>query len=81
MGYEIQLKGASDVERVEDADAYAQEGALTTFFRSRDGRAALDCWAKRLASYRTADITRIRWSADAGRQGGPTPTTVELKAV
>jgi hypothetical protein len=81
MSYEIQLKGASEVERVEDADAYVQEGALTTFFRSRDGRASLDCWAKRLASYRTADITRIRWSVDAGRQGGPTSLATELRAV
>jgi hypothetical protein len=47
------------------ADAYAQEGVLTTFFRARDGRQVLDSWAKRLDSYRTADITRIRWLADA----------------
>jgi hypothetical protein len=63
MAYEIELKGKA-VEMVEDADAYAQEGVLSTFFRSRDGRAVLDCWAKRLASYRTADITRIRWLAN-----------------
>ncbi len=40
----------------------------TTFFQSRDGRAALDSWSKRLASYRTADITRIRWLADGDDQ-------------
>jgi hypothetical protein len=59
VGYEV-LIGES-VELVADADAYAQEGALTTFFRGRGGRAVLDSWARRLASYRTADIVRIRW--------------------
>jgi hypothetical protein len=63
VGYEIRLKG-EEVELVEDADTYAQEGPLTTFFRRREGAATVDSWAKRLASYRTADITRIRWFAD-----------------
>ena len=63
MAYEIELKSAG-VEIVEYADAYAQDGVLTTFFQSRDGRAVLDSWAKRLASYRTADITRIRWQVE-----------------
>jgi hypothetical protein len=60
MAYEIQLKGA-EAELV-DADGYVQEGVLTTFFQRRDGRAVLDSWAKRIASYRTADIIRIRWA-------------------
>jgi hypothetical protein len=63
MGYEVQLK-TEEIELVEHADTYAQEGPLTTFFRRRDGAALLDSWATRLASYRTADITRIRWFAD-----------------
>ena len=55
-----------------DADGYMQEGVLTTFFQRRDGRAVLDSWAKRIASYRTADIIRIRWSAPVeGRAAGP----------
>jgi hypothetical protein len=29
---------------------------LTTFFEGRDGRTVLDAWARRLASFRTADI-------------------------
>jgi hypothetical protein len=37
MAYETELKGGA-VEVAEDAGAYAQEGVLTTFFRSRDGR-------------------------------------------
>jgi hypothetical protein len=63
------LRG-EDVELVEDADTYAQEGPLTTFFRRREGAATLDSWAKRLASYRTADITRIRWFADSDKATG-----------
>jgi hypothetical protein len=63
VGYEIRLKG-EELELVEDADTYTQEGPLTTFFRRREGTAALDSWATRVASYRTADITRIRWLAN-----------------
>ncbi|MGF1596720.1 MAG: hypothetical protein ACFCVK_07275 [Acidimicrobiales bacterium] len=45
---------------VEGADAYQQEGPLTTFFAFRDNGHVIDSWATRLASYRTADITAIR---------------------
>ncbi len=61
MAYEIELQGGS--AEVIDADGYTQEGVLTTFFQGRDGRALLDSWAKRIASYRTTDIVRIRWTA------------------
>ena len=64
MGYEVKLKGDM-VELVDGADGYVQEGPLTTFFQGRDGRVVLDCWARRLASYRTADIVCVHWvSAD-----------------
>ena len=64
MGYEVKLKGDM-VELVDGADGYVQEGPLTTFFQGRDGRVVLDCWACRLASYRTADIVCVHWvSAD-----------------
>ena len=80
MAYEIQLK-SSDAEVV-DADGYTQEGVLTTFFQGRDGRGVLDCWAKRIASYRTADIIRIRWtaSADDRRTELDDPMITQLKA-
>ena len=52
MSYEVVLKG-NLVEVVEGADAYVAEGPLTTFFQGRDGRAVLDSWARRLASFRT----------------------------
>ena len=68
MGYEVTLQSGG-VEVVEGADAYTQEGALTTFFAGRDGRSVLDSWARRLASFRTADIVSVRWVPE-GRQWG-----------
>jgi uncharacterized protein YllA (UPF0747 family) len=64
MSYEVTLK-ANSVEVVEGADAYVQEGPLTTFFQGREGRTVLDAWARRLASFRTADIVAVRWVASA----------------
>jgi hypothetical protein len=80
MAYEIRLKG-SEAEVV-DADGYVQEGVLTTFFQGREGRAVLDSWAKRIASYRTADIIRIRWSAPPQdrRNELAAPIMTQLKA-
>jgi hypothetical protein len=66
MGYEVTLKGG-EVEVVGGADAYMLEGPLTTFFAGRDGRAVLDSWARRLASFRTADIVRVRWVPAEGQ--------------
>ncbi len=59
MRYDITLLDqTSDV--VFDADGYAQEGPLTTFFRAEPGRPArLDPWATRLLSIRTERIARI----------------------
>ena len=60
MAYEIELKGGAH-DLIEHAHSYQQEGPLTTFFQTRHGRAVIDCWARRVASYRTADIIRIRY--------------------
>lgn len=46
------------------ADAYDQEGPMTTFFELGEGRDVVDCWAQRVASIRTADIALIRRRAD-----------------
>jgi hypothetical protein len=54
------LLANDDTERIDDADAYQQEGPLTTFFRTSPGRNVVDCWSTRLASFRTADIRRIK---------------------
>ena len=58
-GYEVTISDGS-VERVSGADTYQQEGPLTTFFRTDAGRRVIDCWSTRLASFRTAEIARIR---------------------
>jgi len=50
---------------VEDADAYQQEGPLTTFFAFTNERAVIDSWSVRLASYRTSEISAIRRSVGA----------------
>ena len=80
MTYQVQL-GCGAIESVEGADGYIQEGPLTTFFAGHDGRPILDSWARRLASYRTADLTRIRWLGDATHGVTPRPPlTMTLKA-
>ena len=57
--FEVILRDRS-VERVEGADAYQQEGPMTTFFRKGDGRDVIDSWSTRVASYRTADLLVVR---------------------
>ncbi len=46
-------------ERVVGADAYQQEQSMTTFFRT-EGRQTVDCWAVRMASFRTDNILAVR---------------------
>jgi hypothetical protein len=59
MAYLVEL--VNEVSEVIDgADAYQQEGPLTTFFRTAPGRAVVDCWSTRLASFRTVDVRVIR---------------------
>jgi len=65
MSYEISLK-TDRVEGVDGADAYVQEGPLTTFFQGQDGRYVLGSWTRRLASFRTADIVSVRWVPGTG---------------
>lgn len=65
--YRITLKDRS-VEVVEEADAYQQEGQMTTFFRTGSGRRVVDTWAVRLASFRTSEILAVRrQEAEDGR--------------
>jgi hypothetical protein len=63
---------------VEDADAYQQEGPMTTFFSLRDDRHVIDSWSVRLASYRTADISAIRRSSTAMAPPGHIETDAHL---
>jgi hypothetical protein len=57
--FEVTLRDRS-VETVDGADAYQQEGPMTTFFRRGDGRGVIDSWSTRVASFRTADLLAVR---------------------
>jgi hypothetical protein len=57
--FELILRDGA-VQTVEGADAYQQEGPMTTFFRRGDGRDVIDSWSTRMASYRTADLMVVR---------------------
>jgi hypothetical protein len=51
-----------EVVEIPRADAYVQEGPLTTFFQffhSVRSRAFIDSWAERVAGCKTTDIRRI----------------------
>jgi hypothetical protein len=68
--YEITLKDRT-VEVIDGADAYQQEGQMTTFFALSGERLVVDCWSTRLASFRTSEIliVRRRVTADATTPG------------
>ena len=70
--YRITLKDRT-TEHIDDADAYQQEGQMTTFFRTGSGRQVVDTWSTRLASFRTSEILAIR-------RVEPTATTVGAPA-
>jgi hypothetical protein len=57
--FEVMLRDRS-VVTVDGADAYQQEGPMTTFFRRVNGREVIDSWSTRVASLRTADLLAIR---------------------
>lgn len=59
--FEVTLRDRT-VETVGEADAYQQEGPMTTFFLTGDGRSTVDSWSTRVASVRTADVLLIRRS-------------------
>ena len=68
--YEVTLRDRT-VECVEGADAYQQEGPMTTFFCT-EGRSTVDSWSTRVASVRTADVLLIRRSAAGAAADGLT---------
>ena len=57
--YRITLKDHT-TEDIGGADAYQQEGQMTTFFQHGSGRQVVDTWSTRLASFRTTEILAIR---------------------
>lgn len=69
--YRITLKDRT-TERIDGADAYQQEGQMTTFFRLGEGRRVVDTWSLRLASFRTSEILAIRREEpEVGAASGP----------
>lgn len=54
------------VEHIDGADAYQQEGQMTTFFATR--REVIDSWSTRLASFRTSEILSVRRLEEVRRQ-------------
>ncbi len=57
--YLVTLKDRS-TEAIDDADAYQQEGQMTTFFQTGSGRNVVDTWSTRVASFRTSEVMAIR---------------------
>jgi hypothetical protein len=57
--YDVTLKDRT-IEVIDGADAYQQEGQMTTFFAVAEDRRVVDCWSSRLASFRTSEILSIR---------------------
>jgi hypothetical protein len=57
--FEVMMQDRS-LELVDGADAYQQEGPMTTFFRRGEGRDVIDSWSTRVASFRTADLLVVR---------------------
>lgn len=57
--FEVTLRDRTR-ELIDGADAYRQEGQMTTFFRHAAGREVVDCWSTRIASFRTSEILIIR---------------------
>ncbi len=55
-------------EAVPGADAYQQEGPMTTFFALADNRQVIDSWSTRLASFRTSDIVMVRRAVSVDQQ-------------
>ena len=67
--YRITLKDQT-TEDIDDADAYQQEGQMTTFFRTGSGRNVVDTWSTRMASFRTSEILAIRRVESAASGAG-----------
>ena len=71
--YTVTLKDRS-TERIDQVDAYQQEGQMTTFFRLGPGRRIVDTWSLRVASFRTSEVVAVR--RDEGPAPGGEPSAV-----
>ena len=59
MGFEVRFEDDTTTQVI-DADAYEQEGPLTTFFDRNGGGGLTSAFALRVASFRTNRIVEIR---------------------
>ncbi len=60
-----------DTPIVIDCDAYAQESTMLTFFQYGSNCTTIDSWSRRVASFRTADVTSVIRAEDAYRNEVP----------
>lgn len=67
-------------QAVAGADAYLQEGQMTTFFRTAGVRTVVDSWSTRLFSVRTSEILMVRREDDGDIAADPTPMTARSLA-
>lgn len=63
MAFQITLRDHS-TELVGEADTYAHEKTMTTFYRTNNARRAIDCWSVPVASVRTDEILMIKAADD-----------------
>jgi len=79
--FEVSLRDRT-VDVIDGADAYQQEGPMTTFFRCGEGREAIDSWSVRIASLRTSDIVAIhrREQGHHAREDVTVPRQLSLSA-
>jgi hypothetical protein len=75
--YQVTLKDRT-MERIEGADAYQQEGQMTTFFCTASGRNVVDTWSTRIASFRTSEVVIIRRLDPVAAELGQMTTTTLL---
>lgn len=64
MAFQITLRDRT-VEIVDEADTFAHDKSMTTFYRTGNARRSIDCWSVPVASVRTDEILLIREVADA----------------
>ena len=57
--FQLTLKDRT-TEVFDGADAYQQEGQMTTFFRTGSERTVVDTWSVRVASFRTSELIAVR---------------------
>ncbi|MFZ4585091.1 MAG: hypothetical protein ACOYNI_07655 [Acidimicrobiia bacterium] len=73
MTFEVRCTDDS-VHRIDGADSYQQEGAMTTFFAANGRHRTLNAWSERVASIRT---DRVLWIRKVEAWGPDGPVDIE----